>query len=326
MLALRLVCLLLSLPALCRARTILVTGATKGIGAAISAKFAAAGDRVVLHWRSDAAEAEAVRESLARSSAGEHVCLQADLAAQGSPAALVQEAIKQVGRIDVLVCNHGMYEETPIEKCTADEFASSFDRVMRTNLHAPAELAYEVARAMMKESQQGAIVFVSSRGARRGEPRAPAYGASKAALNSLTGSLAQALGTHGISVSAVAPGFIETNMAKSVLAGPRGDEIRAQSSWGRVGQPDEVAEAVYYLVSSHAPALVHRREREREREKKEGGRGREREDTRTRTHTREHTRIHERTCAREGSVYFVRVLHTKHTLIYPYLRTYMCVI
>ena len=115
-------------------------------------------------------------------------------------------------------------------------------------------------------------------------------------------------------------------MAKSVLAGPRGDEIRAQSSWGRVGQPDEVAEAVYYLVSSHAPALVHRRERERERERKEGGRGREREDTRTRTHTREHTRIHERTCAREGSVYFVRVLHTKHTLIYPYLRTYMCVI
>lgn len=231
------------------ARIILVTGAAKGIGAAISARFAASGDRIILHWRSDRDEVEAVRSSLAPSPEGSHICLQADLAVLGSSAKLVQEAIKEAGAIDVLVCNHGMYEETPIETTSAEEFSQSFGRVMRTNLHAPAELAYEVAHHMMKTKKGGSIVFVSSRGARRGEPRALAYGASKAALNSLTGSLAQALGEHGIAVSGVAPGFVATDMAKKVLEGPLGDSIRAQSSWGRVGYTSEVAEAVFYLAS-----------------------------------------------------------------------------
>ena len=163
------------------ARIILVTGAAKGIGAAISARFAASGDRIILHWRSDRDEVEAVRSSLAPSPEGSHICLQADLAVLGSSAKLVQEAIKEAGAIDVLVCNHGlpllhwacrsghsacilleylvsalsdsssphsptflcplgMYEETPIETTSAEEFSQSFGRVMRTNLHAPAEL------------------------------------------------------------------------------------------------------------------------------------------------------------------------------------------
>jgi 3-oxoacyl-[acyl-carrier protein] reductase len=122
------------------ARTVLVTGASKGIGAAISSKFAAHGDRVVVHWRSDEAGAEAVRAQLAPSPEGGHVCVRADLSQPGSAAALVEQVIREVGSIDVLVCNHAVHEETPIESTTAEEWAASFDRVMRTNLHGPAEL------------------------------------------------------------------------------------------------------------------------------------------------------------------------------------------
>ena len=127
------------------AKTVLVTGASKGIGAAICARFAANGDRVVVHWRTDAAEAEAVRSQLAPSPEGPHVCVRADLTLRGSAASLVKQCIQEVGSLDVLVCNHAIHEETPIETTTAEEFAGSFDRVMRTNLHAPAELVMSEA-------------------------------------------------------------------------------------------------------------------------------------------------------------------------------------
>jgi NAD(P)-dependent dehydrogenase (short-subunit alcohol dehydrogenase family) len=98
----------------------------------------------------------------------------------------------------------------------------------------------------------GRIVNVSSRGAFRGEPNAPAYGASKAALNSLTQSLAVALAPYGIAVTAVAPGFVETDMANEHLKAPRGDEIRAQSPFNRVARPEEIAAAVHWLASPEA--------------------------------------------------------------------------
>ena len=93
---------------------------------------------------------------------------------------------------------------------------------------------------------------VSSRGAFRGEPRCPAYGASKAGLNALTQSLAQQLAPLGIFVGAVAPGFVETDMASTVLDGPGGDAVRNQSPLGRVAKPEEVAHAVLFLASAGA--------------------------------------------------------------------------
>jgi NAD(P)-dependent dehydrogenase (short-subunit alcohol dehydrogenase family) len=98
----------------------------------------------------------------------------------------------------------------------------------------------------------GRIVNVSSRGAFRGEPGQPAYGASKAGLNAFGQSLAKWLAPHGISVGTVAPGYVETEMAARVLDGPRGDELRAQSPFGRVARPDEIAAAVVYLASPAA--------------------------------------------------------------------------
>jgi len=98
----------------------------------------------------------------------------------------------------------------------------------------------------------GRIINVSSRGAFRGEPRQPAYGASKAGLNAFGQSLARALAPHGIAVTTVAPGYVETDMAATHLAGPSGDQIRAQSPFGRVADAHEVAAAVLYLASPAA--------------------------------------------------------------------------
>jgi NAD(P)-dependent dehydrogenase (short-subunit alcohol dehydrogenase family) len=98
----------------------------------------------------------------------------------------------------------------------------------------------------------GRIVNVSSRGAFRGEPGQPAYGASKAGLNAFGQSLARALAPHGIAVASVAPGFVDTDMAASSLAGPGGDAIRAQSPFGRVARAEEIAAAVVYLASPEA--------------------------------------------------------------------------
>ena len=123
----------------------------------------------------------------------------------------------------------------------------------------PSNTAYQCHRAF--EAGWGGVVWktigdpivnVSSRGAFRGEPRSPAYGASKAGLNALGQSLAQALAPHHISVATVAPGFVETDMAAAFLEGPNGDAIRAQSPWGRVARPEEVAAAVLYLASPEA--------------------------------------------------------------------------
>lgn len=227
-------------------RTVLITGAAKGIGAAAAQKFAAHGDRIILHYRSDRREAEAVLCSLQGDG---HVCMQADLDEPGACAALIEIAFSEYGQLDALVVNHGIYEETPFETATAASWAESFARVLRSNLAAPAELAFAYGAAARERDQGGAIVFVSSRGAYRGEPLAPAYGASKAWLNSLTGSLAQAFGPYGLRVAAVAPGFVATAMAAGVLASPRGDEIRSQSPFNRVGEPHEVASAIYYLAS-----------------------------------------------------------------------------
>ena len=231
-----------------RRRRVLVTGASRGIGREIASKLAAGGDCVCIGYCTGASHAE---EALAALEGTGHCMVQADLSQPGEAQALVERAVAGLGGpLDVVVANHGIYEETPIAETPLADWCASFERVLRINLMAPAELAHCAASHMGADG--GAIVFVSSRGAYRGEPDAAAYGASKAGLNSLTGSLAQALGPRRIRVSAVAPGFIATDMAKPVLEGPRGDGIRAQSTWGRVGTPAEVAAVVAFLASDEA--------------------------------------------------------------------------
>jgi NAD(P)-dependent dehydrogenase (short-subunit alcohol dehydrogenase family) len=124
--------------------------------------------------------------------------------------------------------------------------------VVQADLADPDAVRHAVDTAAEPVGGGGAIVNVSSRGAFRGEPECPAYGASKAGMNALGQSLALALAPRGISVGTVAPGFVQTEMARRVLDGPGGDAVRAQSPFGRVARPEEVAAAVLWLASPEA--------------------------------------------------------------------------
>lgn len=227
-------------------RTVLVTGASRGIGAAVAWAFASDGDRLILHHRDSAELVEKVRSSLPGDG---HLVVQADLAAPQAIPPMVDQVVETCGRIDVLVNNAGVYVEHDIGEMSYEGWQQAWQHTLAVNLLGPANLIWAAVRHMPRG---GRIVNVSSRGAFRGEPRFPAYGASKAGLNALGQSLARALGPLGIAVTTVAPGYIDTDMAADVLAGPEGDEIRAQSPLGRVGTPEEVAAAILYLASPGA--------------------------------------------------------------------------
>ncbi len=230
----------------------LVTGSSRGIGAAIAHTLAARGDRVAVHY---ANSVDAAREVLAGLPGDGHVLVGGDLADPAAVAALVGDAVEGLGGVDVLVNNAAAHDHLVVEESDYEQWQASWDRVLSVNLVGTANVSWHVVRHLLDRPEGpdgGRIVTVGSRGAFRGEPQAMAYGASKAAVHSLTQSLALALGRHGIGVSAVAPGFVATDMATTLLAGPVGDAIRAQSPFGRVGEPAEIAAAVAFLSSPEA--------------------------------------------------------------------------
>jgi 3-oxoacyl-[acyl-carrier protein] reductase len=228
-------------------RAVLVTGASRGIGKAIAAEFAANGDRVALHHRESAALAESLAAELPGSG---HVVVQADLADAEAVRTMVDQAASLLGGLDILVNNAGVFTAHPINEASYGEWKLQWSATLCINLIGAANASWCAVQHM--KGRGGRIINVSSRGAYRGEPNSPAYGASKAGMNSLTQSLARSLGPHGIAVTSVAPGFVATDMSNEHLKPPRGDEIRAQSPFGRVGEPGEIAAAVLYLASPKA--------------------------------------------------------------------------
>ncbi|HET7487503.1 MAG TPA: SDR family oxidoreductase [Acidimicrobiales bacterium] len=233
-------------------QVVLVTGASRGIGRAVAVRFAEQGARVAVHYRAAEAAAAATLASLAGDG---HASFRADLAEPEAGAALAGDVMAAFGPIDVLVNNAGIYEPHPVLGTTPDEWRRAWRRTIDTNLLGPANLIHAVVPHMVAAGG-GRIVNVSSRGAFRGEPDHPAYGASKAGLNSLGQSLARALAPHGIYVTTVAPGYVETDMAEADLSGPGGDAIRAQSPMGRVATADEVARVVVFLASPGAESTT----------------------------------------------------------------------
>ncbi|MBR7742396.1 SDR family oxidoreductase [Phycicoccus sp. BSK3Z-2] len=250
-----------------RGRGVLVTGSSRGVGAAVARAFARAGDRVVVHHSGDrsADRAEAVLASLD----GEgHGRLAADLADPEAVRRLADDAADLLGRVDVLVNNAALIVppggggsrrgDHPLDATGWEDWVAVWRATLATNLEGPAHLTWCVARRMVEVPPAdgvpvGRVVNVGSRGAYRGEPDIPAYGASKAGLHAFGQSMAVHLGRHGIAVTSIAPGFIATDMAGYALA----DEdaaaaTRAQSPFGRVATPEEVAEAVLALAAPGA--------------------------------------------------------------------------
>jgi NAD(P)-dependent dehydrogenase (short-subunit alcohol dehydrogenase family) len=164
---------------------------------------------------------------------------------------MVDLAAERLGGIDVLVNNAGVYEPHPITGTTYDEWQRAWERTLAVNLVGAANVTWCAVQHMIRGGG-GTIVNISSRGAFRGEPSHPAYGATKAGIIAFGQSLARALGPHDIAVTAVAPGFVDTDMAAHELAGEGAAKRRAESPLGRIATPDEIAAAVVFLASPEA--------------------------------------------------------------------------
>lgn len=238
---------------------VLVTGASRGIGRAIAEQCAVRGCRVVVHYQKNRAAAEQVLAALPGTG---HAILAADMGNTRDVDRLWREALAAFGHIDLLVNNAGTFGDHAPLTTNFAEWERAWQHTLATNLVGPAHLSYLAARAMAATGEmfdaaygRGRIVNISSRGAFRGEPRAPAYGASKAGLNSLSQSLALALAPQGVYVYCIAPGWVDTDMAGEYLTGPRAAEIRAQHPLGRVATAEEIARTAVFC-GLDAPATM----------------------------------------------------------------------
>jgi 3-oxoacyl-[acyl-carrier protein] reductase len=226
-------------------KRVLITGGSRGIGKACAQAFAARGAQVAINFRSNK---KAAQETLDGLPGGPHMLIQADVAQPSSVQKMIEGVIREFGSLDIVVNNAGISQRHPIDAVDYETWQGAWGRILAVNLVGPANVMYWAVQHM-KSSGGGRIVNVSSRGAFRGEPLQPAYGASKAGLNSMSQSLAQQVAKHNITIGVVAPGYVETDMAAKTLSGPEGEGIRQQSPLERVARPEEVAYAVLFLAS-----------------------------------------------------------------------------
>jgi len=233
-------------------KIVLVTGGSRGIGRAIAQQFAENGANVVVHYNSNLAAAE---ETVSTLTGDNHLIVQADMKEAEAVDEMVKTAVSHYGRLDILINNAGIFEDHPLAEVSYDEWQMRWKATIDTNLIGPANAMYCAGQQMIKQGG-GRIVNVSSRGAFRGEPIGPAYGASKAGMNAMSQSLAKYLAPFNIFVGVVAPGFVQTEMAKEHLKGPQGDKIRSQSPLNRVATADEVAYGVLFLASDGAEFMT----------------------------------------------------------------------
>jgi 3-oxoacyl-[acyl-carrier protein] reductase len=229
---------------------VLVTGGSRGIGREIALQFAAAGAQVAVHYNTNTDAADA---TLAALPGVGHIVVQADISDAAAVKGMVDATVAGLGGLDILVNNAGVYIEHHIAEMDYADWQTVWAQTLNINLMGAANATFCAAQHM---PDGGRVVNVSSRGAFRGEPTAPAYGASKAAMNAMGQSLAQALAPQRIFVATVAPGYVETDMAKDILDGERGNAVRAQSPLGRVATPAEVAYTVLFLAAEQTQFLT----------------------------------------------------------------------
>jgi len=233
-------------------KNILITGGSRGIGRATALAFAERGGRVCINFLNNTKAAKATVDSLPGQG---HFAAKANLSDPDAVQQLMETVINEFETLDVVINNAGIYVLHPVGESDFEDWQKAWNSTLGLNLFGVANVCYFAARQMMNQNS-GHIINVSSRGAFRGEPRHTAYGASKAGVNSLTQSLALELGEYGISVAAVAPGFVETEMTENILRGKHGANIRNQSPFGRVATPEEVANALLFLASDKAAFIT----------------------------------------------------------------------
>jgi len=226
-------------------KRVLITGGSRGIGKACAQAFAERGAKAAINF---VRNIDAAEKTLASLPSEGHILVQADISNPALVEGMIAETVKGLGGLDIVVNNAGISQYHPIDGVSYDQWQDAWNRILAINLRAPANIIYWATQHFLKNCG-GRIVNVSSRGAFRGEPEMPAYGASKAGLNAMTQSLAQKLASENIYFGVVAPGFVETEMVTHVLEGEKGDAIRSQSPLGRVAQPEEVAYAVIFLAA-----------------------------------------------------------------------------
>lgn len=226
-------------------KRVLVTGGSRGIGRAVALGMAERGARVAISFFSNI---EAARATIKAMPGGPHLFYQTDVGDPDDVKYLVDRASEELGGLDILVNNVGIHMAHRLEEVDYEKWQTVWRDILGVNLQGTANMTYCAARYMIKHGG-GRIVNVSSRGAFRGEPDHPAYGASKAGVNALSQSLAQRLAPHNVFLGVVAPGYVDTDLVAEKLAGPEGDSIRAQSPLGRVARPEEVAYAVMFLAA-----------------------------------------------------------------------------
>ncbi len=224
--------------------SILITGASGGIGSAAAMECATKGARIGIHYNNNRKLAQALLESLPGDG---HRLYQCDIVDPEAVSRLVDQADQDFEGLDVLINNAGISERHKFEEIDYATWQETWRRIVDTNLTAASNLCFCAGKKMISQGG-GRIINVSSRGAFRGEPLMPWYGASKAGMNAMGQSLAQALGPMSVFVYTVAPGFVETEMARTTLASAEGDSIRNQSSMGRVARPQEVAKTIGFLA------------------------------------------------------------------------------
>lgn len=225
-------------------KVVLVTGGSRGIGAAISRRFASLGSRVVIGYRSDREAADRLADELA-STGGSCIAVQADVADPDAVSTLVASAVENFAGIDILVNCAAIGPYRPLGKMDAPFIRSILDtNVMGTVLMTEAVLPHLA-------SPGGRIINFASALAFRPIPTSSVYSASKAAVVTLTHAFAKELGPKGITVNAVAPGVIETDMTTKILA-ERGEQILAATPLARIGQPGDIAGIVTFLASPEA--------------------------------------------------------------------------
>jgi 3-oxoacyl-[acyl-carrier protein] reductase len=226
----------------------LITGGSRGIGAATVRAFAEAGAKVIFNYQSAKSQAE----DLVRECGAANCCaLQSDLSTTEAARQLVSSAISAFGRLDILIANHGIWppQDAPIDRMSDEQW----HRTVAVNLDSVFALVKHSVGQMKKQDAGGHIVLISSTAGQRGEAFHCDYAATKGALVSMVKGLSTELARDRIYINAVAPGWVDTDMATAALNDPpTREKIFRNIPLGRVGTPEEIAAPILFLCTPHA--------------------------------------------------------------------------